>query len=233
MLFLRSLLFSIYFTVLTILMGIFAFYIRFFAKKKALSYAQLWTHLSIKGLEKICHIAIEVKGKEFLPAESSFIIASQHQSAFDTLIWMNLLPRPAYIMKKELTRIPLVGPMLLLSGMIPLDRQGSAKALKKLILECKKAVQDLRQLIIFPEGTRTEYGTPAKLHPGVAAIAHQLNLQIVPVSTDSGLHWGRRSFLKKPGTIHLNIHPAITDLTNRKQIISAIENSWVTDQNNP
>lgn len=226
MTFIRSLLFSIYFFTLTLFMGLFAFYIRYFAKKHALAYAQLWTELSIKGLTKICKIEIDIKGNEFLPNDSSFIIASQHQSAFDTLIWMNLLPRPAYIMKKELIHLPLVGPMLLLSGMIPLDRQGGARALKNLVMNCKNAIKDQRQIIIFPEGTRSQYGKKVKLQAGVAAIASQLDLKIVPVSTNSGLHWGRHSFLKKPGTIYINLHPVITDLSNRKKVLFAIEKSW-------
>lgn len=231
MIFIRSFLFYVYFITLTITMGLFAFYIRFFAQKHALSYAQRWTDLTLKGLKKICHISIEVKGQEFLPTESSFIIASQHQSAFDTFVWMNLLSRPAYVMKKELTHIPLVGPMLLLSGMIPLDRQEGTKALKKLILKSKEAVEDLRQIIIFPEGTRTKYGEKTKIHAGVIAIAHQLNLKIVPVSTNSGLYWERNSFLKKPGTIHITLHPAITDFRDRKKALTTIQKSWEMDEN--
>lgn len=226
MVLIRSLLFSLYFITLTIFMGIFAFIIRFFAKKHALSYAQLWTRLSLKGLEKICKISTEVIGKNNLPNEHSFIIASQHQSAFDTFVWMNLLKRPAYIMKRELTRIPLVGPMLQLSGMIPLDRQGGVKALKTLIKDCQNAVDDFRQIIIFPEGTRTAVGEKVKLHAGTVAIANQLNLKIIPVSIDSGYCWPRNSFLKYPGTIHITIHPAITDNSNRKEVLTAIERSW-------
>ncbi len=207
-------------------MGLIAFYFRIFAKQHALSYAQLWTKFSIKGFQRICKISIEIQGKEFLPKNSSYIIASQHQSAFDTLVWMNLVPRPAYIMKKELVRIPLVGPMLILAGMIPLDRNGGTKALKNLIANCKEAVDDQRQIIIFPEGTRTQYGEKAKLQAGVVAIASQLNLNIVPVSTNSGLHWGRNAFLKKPGTIYITLHSAITDLKNRKEVMSSIEEKW-------
>lgn len=226
MTFIRSISFTIYFTFLTLIMGLAAFGVRFIARKHALSYAQLWTRLSLKGLEKLCKISTEVIGKENLPQEQSFLIASQHQSAFDTFVWMNLLERPAYIMKRELTRIPLVGPMLLLAGMIPLDRQGGVKALKNLIQDCQKAVDDFRQIIIFPEGTRTAVGEKVKLHAGTVAIANQLNLKIVPVSIDSGYCWPRNSFFKYPGTIHIIIHPPIVDTSNRKETLAAIERSW-------
>lgn len=226
MTFIRSAFFTIYFFFLTLLMGTIAFAIRLVAKKYALPYAQLWTRLSLKGLEKICKISTRVVGKENLPQEQSFLIASQHQSAFDTFVWMNLLERPAYIMKRELTRIPLVGPMLLLAGMIPLDRQGGTKALKNLIQDCQKAINDFRQIIIFPEGTRTAVGEKVKLHAGTVAIANQLNLKIVPVSIDSGYCWPRNSFFKYPGTIHITIHPPIADTSNRKETLAAIERSW-------
>lgn len=228
MVFIRSILFLLYFVTLTIFMGIFAFIIRFFAKKRALSYAQLWTRLSLQGLEKLCKISTQIIGQENLPKERSFLIASQHQSAFDTFVWMNLLERPAYIMKRELIRIPLVGPMLKLSGMIPLDRKGGIKALKNLIQDCQKAIDDFRQIIIFPEGTRTAVGEKVKLHAGTVAIANQLNLKIVPVSIDSGYCWPRNSFKKYPGIIHITIHPAIIDTSNRKETLAAIERSWAS-----
>lgn len=228
MVFIRSILFLLYFVTLTIFMGIFAFFIRFFAKKYALPYAQLWTRLSLQGLEKLCKISTQIIGQENLPKERSFLIASQHQSAFDTFVWMNLLERPAYIMKRELIRIPLVGPMLKLSGMIPLDRKGGIKALKNLIQDCQKAIDDFRQIIIFPEGTRTAVGEKVKLHAGTVAIANQLNLKIVPVSIDSGYCWPRNSFKKYPGIIHITIHPAIIDTSNRKETLAAIERSWAS-----
>lgn len=226
MIYIRSFLFSLYFFLLTLIMGIAAFSIRLFAKQHALSYAKLWTRWSLWGLNKICHISTEITGWQFLPEQPSYLIASQHQSAFDTLVWMNLLPRPAYIMKKELTRIPLVGPLLLLSGMIPLDRQGGGKALRNLIHNTDIAIKDHRQIIIFPEGTRTAIGEKVKLQAGVVALASQLNLPIVPVSIDSGNCWPRRSFLKFPGVIHIEIHSAITELKERKAVLAEIETAW-------
>ncbi|CAK7192013.1 hypothetical protein COMNV_00196 [Commensalibacter sp. Nvir] len=226
MVIIRSTAFAIYFFLLTLIMGVLAFPLRFFAKQHALAYAKYWAHLTLLGLEKICHISLQLHGQEHLLNDRPFIIASQHQSAYDTLVWMNLLKRPAYVMKQELTRIPLVGPMLLLSGMIPLDRKGGIKALKHLTQQCRNAINDSRQIIIFPEGTRTKIGQKVKLHSGAVAVASQLKLPITPVSTNSGIYWPKRSFLKYPGTIHIIVHKPSFTVENRKHVMQYIEDCW-------
>lgn len=227
MTFVRACIFNVYFFVLTLVMGIVALPIRIFVPSCALSYAQAWTRLTVKGLQRICGIRIVVSGREHLP-DGPCLLACQHQSALDTLVWMNLVERPAYVMKSELTRIPLVGPMLLLTGMIPVERAGGAKALRALLAATDKARDDHRQIIIFPEGTRMPPGRIGKLHPGIAAMAAHSGLAVIPVATDSGLRWGRNAFIKRPGTIHIVLGPPMACTTKRAQILPAIVTAWET-----
>ena len=222
---LRALVFNLYFLLLTVVMGVIAFPIRLFAPGYALSYAKLWTRLTLRGLQRICKIRIRVSGREHLPG-GSCLLACQHQSAFDTLVWMNLVPRPTYVMKRELERIPLVGPMLRLSGMIPVDRTGGAKALRALLAETDRAVEDRRQIIIFPEGTRTPPGAPIRLQPGIAALSAHTGLPLIPVATEAGLHWGRNARIKHPGTIHIVIGAALPSGLRRAQLLPAIGTAW-------
>jgi 1-acyl-sn-glycerol-3-phosphate acyltransferase len=226
---LRACLFNLYFVLLTVAMGLGAFSIRLFAKRHALAYAALWCRLSIDGLRVICGIRIALSGREHLP-DGPVLIASQHQSAFDTLVWLTLVPKPAYVMKRELTRLPLVGPMLLLAGMIPVDREAGAKALRSLLRETDIAVADSRQIIIFPEGTRVPSGEVVALQPGIAALAAHTRLPVLPVATDSGRCWSRNAFIKRPGTIHIAIAPAITPEQLKGQprtaLLGAIRNAW-------
>ena len=222
---LRALVFNLYFLLLTVVMGVIAFPIRLFAPGYALSYAKLWTRLTLRGLQRICKIRIRVSGREHLPG-GSCLLACLHQSAFDTLVWMNLVPRPTYVMKRELERIPLVGPMLRLSGMIPVDRTGGAKALRALLAETDRAVEDRRQIIIFPEGTRTPPGAPIRLQPGIAALSAHTGLPVIPVATDAGLHWGRNALIKHPGTIHIVIGAALPSGLRRAQLLPAIGTAW-------
>jgi 1-acyl-sn-glycerol-3-phosphate acyltransferase len=154
------------------------------------------------------------------------LIASQHQSAFDTLVWMNLVPRPAYVMKRELVRLPLVGPMLLLAGMIPLDRSGGAKALRALLAETDRATRDRRQIVIFPEGTRVVAGERIALQPGIAALAGHSGVPVLPVATDSGQCWSRNAFVKRPGILHIDIAPEVPSGLRRAALLDAIRDGW-------
>ena len=93
--------------------------------------------------------------------------------------------------------------------MIPVDRNAGAAAMRELIRHAGAAAAAGRQIVIFPEGTRVAPGVPAKLHPGVAALAARTGLPVIPVATDSGHYWGRRAFRKRPGTIHIAILPPL------------------------
>ncbi|MEJ0046091.1 MAG: lysophospholipid acyltransferase family protein [Rhodospirillales bacterium] len=91
-------------------------------------------------------------GLELLPGDGAALLASQHQSAFDTLVWLTLVPRPSYVVKQELTRIPLFGPMLLAAGMIRVDRAAGAAALRAVLTATEAARGAGRQILIFPRG---------------------------------------------------------------------------------
>ncbi len=226
---LRAGLFNLYFGVLTLVMGIGALWVRWFARPQALAYAKLWCRLAIRGFRAICGVHVELSGIEHLPP-GPVLIASQHQSAFDTLVWLTLVDRPAYVMKRELTRLPLVGPMLLLAGMIPVDREAGGKALRGLLRQGDQAVADGRQIVIFPEGTRAATGEIVSLQPGVVALAGHTGLPVVPVATDSGRCWPRRAFIKRPGTIHIAISPPISreqaSRLPRTALLDAIRAEW-------
>ncbi|MBN8890835.1 MAG: hypothetical protein ABS99_00845 [Acetobacteraceae bacterium SCN 69-10] len=171
-----------------------------------------WGATVLAGLRPLCGIRYEVSGWENLPAGPSLVV-SMHQSAFDTLVWLLLLRNPAYVLKRELTRIPVFGPMCGLVGMIAVDRGAGPAAIRALLRGGDRAVAQGRTIVIFPEGTRVPPRVRATLHPGVAALASRTRLPVVPVATDSGLHWGRRAFRKFPGTIHIVIRkPLPADL---------------------
>lgn len=133
------------------------------------------------------------------------IVAAKHQSAWDTFIFYLLARDPAYVMKKELMALPVYGWLARKQGMIPVDRAGGAKALRALLRAAERARTEARQIIIFPQGTRVAPGAAAPYQPGVAALYARLGLPVVPVALNSGLFWPRRSFLKTPGRITVEI----------------------------
>ncbi len=109
------------------------------------------------------------------------------------------------------------------AGGIPVDRGAGASALKRMLARARNAVASGRPIAIFPEGTRTAVGARRPYHPGVAALYTQLGIPLVPVAVNSGLYWGRRSFLKRPGRIILEILPAIPPGLPRRQVMAELE----------
>jgi 1-acyl-sn-glycerol-3-phosphate acyltransferase len=187
---------------------------------------KLWARLTLGALRLCCGIRIDVEGREHLPQGGAAIIAAQHQSAFDTLVWLVLLPRPAYVLKSELLRLPLLGSLLEPSGFIPVDRNGGAPALRRMVAGCRAAVAQGRQVVIFPEGTRVPPGERGVIQPGIVAVAAGLNLPVIPVATDSGLFWGRQAFRKYPGRLRLRIFPPLPRGLPREQMIRRLEDAF-------
>ncbi|MBV9784877.1 MAG: 1-acyl-sn-glycerol-3-phosphate acyltransferase [Acidisphaera sp.] len=209
MILLRSTLFNAWFFGLTTVLSLFGVGIRWFAPHRALDLAKLWARLTLAAARRICGIELVVIGREHLPQGGPALIASQHQSAYDTMVWLTLLPHPSYVLKRELTRIPLFGPLMIPSGMIPLDRGAGAGAVRALLRASASALAQGRQVVIFPEGTRVRPGEVRPLQPGIAAVAARAGLPVIPVATDSGHRWGRRAFRKYPGPIHMVVLPPI------------------------
>jgi 1-acyl-sn-glycerol-3-phosphate acyltransferase len=188
-------------------------------------FGRSWARVVIRMLRLICDIHIRMTGIENLPKHGPALIASVHQSAFDTAVWM-LLPKPSYVLKRELLKVPFFGALMRPSGMIVVDRSAGARAIRELIRDGKRARADGRQVVIFPEGTRGRPGAPRVIQPGVAALAAAMNLPVIPVATNSGEHWGRNSFLKHPGTIRIAIGPALPAQLPRAKLVEALELAW-------
>ncbi len=183
---------------------------------------QYWTAGVLWLLEHVVGITYELRGAENIPAGPA-IVASKHQSAWDTMMFHRFVRLPAYVMKKELMSIPFYGTYTRMSGSIVVDRKGGARALKDLVRDCRAALEANRQIIIFPEGTRTAPGARQPYQAGVAALYHQLGVAVVPVALNSGLYWGRRSFVKCPGRILVEFLPAIPPGLDRKQFLATLE----------
>lgn len=170
--------------------------------------ARFWARCVLAGLRVLVGQRWELRGAGHLP-HAAAIVACRHQSAWDTIVFLALLPDAAYVLKRELLRIPVYGWYARKLGHIGIDRGGHAGALKRMIRDAEAALAAGRQVVIFPEGTRTPPGEARPYHPGVAALYRQLGAPVVPVALNSGLYWRRRAFTKRPGTIVLKALPPI------------------------
>ena len=183
-----------------------------------------WVRGNFALLALLCDLRYEIRGLERLPREPC-IIAAKHQSAWDTMIFALLIWRPGHVFKRELLWIPVFGWYLWRAGGIPIDRKGGAGALKRMIAEARRTIAEGRHIVIFPEGTRVAVGERRPYHPGVSALYTQLKVPVVPVALNSGLFWGRRSFLKKPGRIVLEFLEPIPPGLRRREFLAALEQS--------
>ncbi|HET8997181.1 MAG TPA: lysophospholipid acyltransferase family protein [Acetobacteraceae bacterium] len=205
---LRSALYNLFFFGVSSVLAVYGMALRLLAPHRIIDLARLWARLMLGGARVICGIRVQVTGLDRLP-DGAALLASRHQSAFDTLVWLLLAPRCCYVLKQELLRIPVFGWLVPPTGMIAVDRSGGSAALRGLMRDGAQAARDGRQIVIFPEGTRAAPGAVLPLQPGIAALAASTGLPVIPVVTDSGLYWGRRAFRKRPGTIHIVLLPAL------------------------
>jgi 1-acyl-sn-glycerol-3-phosphate acyltransferase len=228
MLWLRSLLFNAVFYLWTAFVCLGALPSLVMGRHVVAAVSRFWAQGLLLFLRLICRLDYRVEGAEAIP-RSAAIIASKHQSAWDTFIFSVLLDDPAYVMKRELMRIPVWGWYPWAAKMIAVDRDGHAAALKRLARQAEAAAADGRQIIIFPQGTRVAPGERAPYLPGVQALYGRLGVPVVPVALDSGLYWGRRAFAKRPGTIRLRFLPAIPPGLKRADFARRLEETIETE----
>lgn len=162
--------------------------------------ARLWARTSLWWMNLTCGTAAEFVGREKIPA-TPCIVAAKHQSFWETFALFQLCKDPVFILKRELTWIPVFGWYLWKSDMIPINRAARSKALEQAMERARFELAKGRQLIIFPEGTRRPAGAPPAYKHGVSYIYEALHVPVVPVGLNSGLFWPRREFLRRPGTI--------------------------------
>lgn len=219
---LRSFLFSVWFYAVSFVMVLSGQVLSLFAPGLLKPWARYWSQLILFGMP-ICGIRHVLTGQENLPKDGPMLIASMHQSAFDTLLWFSMVPYARYVVKIELTQIPLFGRLAKLSGQIGVDRSGGATTMRMLLRKGSDALSAGTQVIIFPEGTRVPQGERVPLQPGIAALAKVSQLPVIPVATDSGWCWRRGVFAKRPGVIHTTILPAIEAGLPRDELMRRLQ----------
>lgn len=175
----------------------------------------------------ICGIRLEVKGRENIKPDQPMIIMANHQSTYETLCFATIFPPMAWILKKELLKIPFFGWGLALLDPIGLDRDAGMKSLKALRTEGKERLERGSWLVIFPEGTRVDPDEEIAYKPGGASLAAFAGYPVLPVAHNAGECWPRHAFLKKPGTVTISIGEPI-DISGMKPAkINEAVKAWI------
>jgi 1-acyl-sn-glycerol-3-phosphate acyltransferase len=219
---LRSLLFNFVFYAWMVVLGTLTLPMLVLPRRCALAVGRLFARNVMALLRRIVGLDYRIVGAEHLGGGPA-IVAIKHQSAWDTLILPSLLADPAVVLKRELLLLPFYGWYAAKLGMIAIDRGAGSRALRGLIERARAALAAGRCVVIFPQGTRTAPGAAHPYQPGVVALYLQTGVPVIPVALNSGLFWGRRSFLKRPGTITLEVLQPILPGLDRKRFAAALE----------
>ncbi len=196
------------------------------SQKATMAIANFWCRINLFLLRYVVGIRSVVTGIENLP-EGACIIASKHQSDWDTITLYPLLSHPSFTAKKELFKIPLLGTTLRLMDTISIDRKKRGGALLSLLEQSQRQIKKGRRIFIFPEGTRKPPLAEPNFRFGTAKLYETLNVPVVPVALNSGLFWGRNSKILWPGIARAHIlkpiEPGLSAHEMHEQMSTAIE----------
>ena len=166
-------------------------------KKPPYYISKICSRLALWLTRVICGLRYEIVGLENVP-EGACILASKHQSAWDTIVFSTIYPDCSYVLKHELTKVPIYGTFIRKLEMISIDRTRGRKAIVDLRNQAENIIRQRRKIIIFPEGSRTSPDNPKPYQKGILSLYKEFDCPIVPVALNSGLFWGRRSWIKWP-----------------------------------
>lgn len=191
-------------------------------RRWSLGAVRLWSRACLAALRGLCGVRVEVRGREHLPAGAA-LIAAKHLSMLDTVAPLVALDDPAYVLKRELTRLPLWGWYAGKTEMLPIDREGGSATLRTLVHGARARMADGRQVLIFPEGTRRPPGAEPDYKPGVAGLYRELAAPCTPLATNSGLFWPAHGWLRRPGTAVFEFLPPIPAGLKRASFMAVLE----------
>lgn len=171
-------------------------------------FGHAWAHSGQFLLRHVVGLKTEISGTENIP-EGPCIIATKHQSDWDSMAMVSVLRRPAFLIKKQLAAIPIVGQAMRALDCIVIDREAGARGTPQLMAEARAAMARGCQIFLYPEGTRREPFDETEYRGGLLLLYRGLKVPVVPVALHSGLFWPRKGITIYPGTARVTIFPAV------------------------
>jgi 1-acyl-sn-glycerol-3-phosphate acyltransferase len=218
----KAILFNIAYCAWTAIIGTLGLPFLLAPRGAAMRFGRFWSSGVLRLLRAIVGLDHRTLGLDHIPPGGA-IIAMKHQSAWDAIALPVVLHDPAPVVKRELLRLPFYGWYMARAGAIAIDRKAGSAALRAMLAAARQAAAAHRPIVIYPQGTRVAPGTIAPYQPGVYALYKALALPLVPAAVNSGLFWGRRSFLKRPGHITLEFLEPIPPGWPRHQLMTELE----------
>jgi 1-acyl-sn-glycerol-3-phosphate acyltransferase len=222
LIFLRSLIFNILFYVVFVFWALVGLPTFAMPRAVTLKIARWWAKTNIVLMRAICGIKVEFRGVEKIP-KGPLIVASKHQSMWETISLLRFFEAPFFVVKRELKFIPLFGLYIIKTDMIAINRSAGHRSLLAVMRRAAEEVRHGRQFVIFPEGTRRPVGAPPQYKAGVGLIYGDCGVPCLPVALNSGLFWPRRTFLRYPGTLVVEFLDPIPPGLKRDEFLHRVE----------
>lgn len=226
MILLRSILFALLQTLLTVLFALLALLTFLFKPLVRYRVITVWNRIIIWLAWRVCGIRYEIKGMENLPG-TPVIVMAKHQSAWETIALPVLLPPQALVIKRELLWIPFFGWGIYMLSPIAIDRKAGKNSLKQIVAQGKDRLAQGFSVLIFPEGSRLKPGETGRYGIGGAWLATHTNTPVLPVAHNAGELWPKNSFLKRPGIITLSIGAVISSENKKADVLNDEVKSWI------
>lgn len=226
--FLKELIFYFIFYLWSLLFFSIFSLVNFFSTNLTFRLSYFWSNSIIKLSKLILKIDFEIINKENLESEK-IIVASNHQSAWETFFLYVLFRNPIFILKKELKKIPIMSDYFKKLGFIFVDRKSGLKSLRDILRNINEnKIDKKRPIIIFPEGTRVKPGSENELASGIFILYKYLNLRILPIAHNSGKFWYNNRMKKKGGTIKVKLFPLIKKGHNKTYVMEKLNKCFKT-----
>jgi 1-acyl-sn-glycerol-3-phosphate acyltransferase len=227
--FLRSVLFALGQGITLILFSVLGQLTRPFSFKARYQFMHYWARFCLLWLRWTCGVSYVVHGKEYINPERAGLILARHESAWETLAFQEIFPIQAYVLKRELLKIPFFGWGMALLNPIAIDRGAGRKALNQLVTEGTERLVRGDWVVLFPEGTRMPPGELGKINIGGAMLAIKAKAPVYVVTHNAGEFWPKNSFIKRPGVVQVYINPPLDVAEmSASEVNQKIENWLVT-----
>ena len=188
--------------------------------------ARQWAQLQLHAAKYLCGLGYVVEGLENIPP-GGHVSMWKHSSAWETIAQMVIFPPQSWVLKREILWIPVVGWATWLMQPIAINRGAGPGAVREVIHQGRRLLEQGRGVLIFPEGTRVAPGQSKKYGISGALLAVETGRKIIPVAHDAGRYWGRRGLLKKRGTIRVVIGPPLDSVGQDPRALSEATRAWI------
>lgn len=231
MIFIRSFLFATFLLIFTPFWSVLCMVsFPFLSPENRYNFIGIWNKTVIWFLWHICGIQYEIRGMEYIQAvlDKPVVILSKHQSAYETIAYITLLPKQlCFVFKRELLWIPFFGWALALLKMIHINRANKQTAALSVASQGRKRLSEGKWIMLFPEGTRTPRGSTKPYRKGGARLASATEAFVIPIAHNAGTCWPKNSFLKIPGTVIFSIGPAISSAGKSGEALQQEVENWI------